>query len=175
MTERALRATLSGLRSPRAQSHTVGVILLTAVIIILVGLVSLFVLSNVDTTPEPVADVEVEVTSSTVILTHAGGDQLPTEDVRVVFGRDGSAEASLSSFTELEGNGDGVFEGSERRRAPHSAAAVISVTVVHEPTNTVLAQEFLDVPGTTPTATTSSRRSPIRSLSTEARPTRYPA
>ncbi len=137
----------------RAQSHTVGVILLTAVIIILVGLVSLFLLSNVDSTPDPVADIEVDVTSSTVILTHGGGDPLPTHDVRVTFGRDGTADAPLTSFSELQGDSDGEFEGSERRQTAHNASAVISVTVVHTPTNTVLAQEFLDVPGTTPPAT----------------------
>lgn len=130
----------------RGQSEVVGVLLLTAVIVVVVGLVGAFVLSGVDTESAPSAEVEIDVDATTVQLTHAGGDDLVASDVTVVFGRNGSGETTLANFTETKGDGDGRFEGGEQRTTSHSAADVISVTVVHDPSNEVLARELLDVP-----------------------------
>jgi len=143
------------------QSEVVGVLLLTSVIIILVGIVGLFVLSGQDTTRKPVADIEVTANESVVWLTHNGGDDLVESDVRVTFGRGGDGEWLLEEFDDADGSAErGRFEGGDRRVQSHSATGVISVTVVHVPTNTVLAQEFLDVPGARPTATPGPTPSP---------------
>lgn len=128
-----------------AQSGVVGVMLLTAVIIILVSVVSLFVLSGIDTESSPTTDVEIAANATTVELIHAGGDDLVTGEVQVVFGRDGAGATGLENATETRGDGDGTFEGSERRVLGHNATETLSVRVVHEPTNTVVARELLDV------------------------------
>jgi hypothetical protein len=129
-----------------AQSETVGVLLLTGVIIALVALASMFVLSGVDTAAPPTTSVEIDVDASTVRFTHAGGDEFDAADVRVVFGRDGSGVVGLENLTESKGDGDGRFEAGERREATHGATGVLAVTVVHEPTNEVIARETADVP-----------------------------
>lgn len=128
----------------RAQSEVVGVLLLTGVIVVAVGLVGTFVLSSMDTTSEPETHVDVAVGSSTVTVTHGGGAALAATDVTLVFGGGGSV--GLETTTELLGDGDDRFEGGERREASHGASGVLEVTIVHEPTNTVIERTTADVP-----------------------------
>lgn len=135
-------------RSGRAQSEVIGSLLFTGVVILLVSLVGLVVLSGADTTSEPAVDLEIAVENATVRLTHAGGEDLPASDVRVVLGADDDGSEGLENFTEApdDGDGDGLFEGGERRAHGHGAGDVLAVTVVHEPSGTVLAMERTDVP-----------------------------
>jgi len=121
------------------------VVLLTGVVVILLALVGVFILSGLDTADDPVVDVEVSVNESTVRITHGGGDRLALTDVRVVFGEGGTGSDGLENFTEVNGDGDGGFDGGEIRETSHGATDVIAVTVVHEPSNTVIAREVLDV------------------------------
>lgn len=130
----------------RAQSEVIGELLFTAVVVIAVALVAVFVLSGVDTTTEPAAEIGVDANDSHVLLTHGGGDGTAATDLRVFFGADASGDDGLENFSELAGDGDGRFEGGERRARSHGASDVLAVTVVHEPTDTVLATERLDVP-----------------------------
>ena len=133
----------------RAQSETLGALLITSMIVVLAGIVGFFVLSGVDTSPEPVTDVTVEVTEQVIRISHLGGDSLASEDVEVVFDND---PVTLSSFTEVQGDGDGRFEPGERSEIVHGTTGVISVSVVHTPTNAVLLRVDRDVP-TDPTST----------------------
>lgn len=130
----------------RGQSEVVGVLLLIGVFVILGSLIGLFILSGVDSTREPGVDVDIEVANATVVLAHDGGDGLSATDVRVVFGEDDGESVGLEDFTETAGDGDDRFEAGEIRERTHDADTVLSVTVVHEPTNTVLARETRDVP-----------------------------
>lgn len=141
------RSTEAGVpRTLRAQSEVVGVLLFTGVVVVLIGVASTFLLSGIDTTAEPVADVEVQVTDSTVRLTHGGGDSLATAAVRVEFGRDGGGATTLADATDVAGDGDDRFEPGERRETGHGASDTISVTVVHDPSDTVVARVVRDVP-----------------------------
>lgn len=133
-------------RAPCAQSDVVGVLLFTGVVVLLVGVVGTFVLSGIDTTSEPVADVEVHVTDSTVRLTHGGGDSMAAAAVRVEFGRDGSGATTLADASERAGDGDDRLEPGERRETGHGASDTISVSVVHDPSDTVLTRVIRDVP-----------------------------
>lgn len=130
----------------RLQSEVIGTLLFTGVVVVLIALVGMFVLSGVDTSSEPAADLEVTANSTAVTLTHGGGDDLAAADVRVSFGRDASGSDGLENWTEVAGDGDGQFEGGEVRTTGHGAGDVISVTVVHEPSGTLLGRENLDVP-----------------------------
>lgn len=133
-------------RSGRAQSEVVGALLFTVVVVLLVSLVGLVVLSGADTTSEPAVDLEIAVENATVRLTHAGGEDLVASDVVVILGDGATAGRGLETVNESVGDNDTLFEGGEVREASHGATDALSVTVVHEPTNTVLARETGDVP-----------------------------
>lgn len=60
----------------RAQSHTLGVLLLTGVVVILVGGGGLLYVSQLGSNDSPLVDSAVEVTTADVIITHHGGDSL---------------------------------------------------------------------------------------------------
>lgn len=131
--------------SNRGQSEVVGVILLTAVMVILIALVSGFVLSSVDTTNEPTLSIAVGVESGTFDLAHDGGDALGATDTVVIVGQDGT-RISLDEFPEPQGDGDGRFEPGEIRNHSHSASDVLRIDVVHEPTNTLVHSDVYDTP-----------------------------
>lgn len=142
---RAIRRKCAGTRPVcRGQSEVIGVVLLTGIMVITVGLVGAFVLANVDDRPGPTADFVVTVESSSLEVAHDGGTPLALEDVEVVL--DGETRIPLEDFTELQGNGNARFDPGEIREHGHSAAETIRVAVVHEPSNTVLHRDAFDIP-----------------------------
>ena len=136
------------MRRPRGQSEVVGVVLLTAVVLVLVTLVGAAVLFQweSETEDDPRVAVESELTETTLTVRHQGGDRLPAASVRVALRGNASADVALADFSD--GAGDRFEPGSTWR---HDAFAgdiesVVIVLVIHDPSNTVLHEETHEVP-----------------------------
>lgn len=135
-------------RSARGQSEVVGVILLTAVVLVLVTLVGAGILFQwqSETDDDPRVDVESELDATTLTLRHQGGDRLPAASVRVALRGNASADVSLANFTHRPG--DRFEPGSTWRHDRFTAdlGGVVTVLVIHDPSNTVLYERTHEVP-----------------------------
>jgi len=126
----------------RAQSEVIGIILLTAVVLILVvGAGGLF-LSGLEseTDRDPLADLESDVNATVVTLDHQGGDGFDAGDVEVVLrGDDGEFTERLDGGTFLRGSDDTRFVPGDRwRSSPHNRSGEVRLFVVDRASNTVL-------------------------------------
>jgi len=132
--------------SDRAQSHVIGVILLTAVVVTVVLLVGSVILTNTGGWSDMLADVDVEVNATTVTLTHLGGASVDTEDVVVILDGETTTRWDLASFTQTDGSDASRFEPGDEWVGEHSLDGdSMTVTLVHEPSNTILDRESVDV------------------------------
>lgn len=135
----------------RAQSETVGVILLTGAVVVAVGVAGALFLSQTgaDAADDgPLVDANVSVTAAEVVVTHAGGDAVAVADLAVVVRGDGSSTRYAADPAAVDGDGDDLFEPTERFSVEHGLAsdASAAVLVVHVPSNTVLAHAYADAP-----------------------------
>jgi len=122
----------------RAQSEVVGIILLTAVIVILVAVAGGIFLSNAfDEDDEPLVSVESNVSSDRVSLSHSGGDTVDAADVEVVLqAADSTRRITLSDFDATDG---GQFDpGSEWETSVTLPAGQVTLFVVHTPSDAVV-------------------------------------
>jgi FlaG/FlaF family flagellin (archaellin) len=129
----------------RGQSETIGVILLTGVLVVTSAVTGAVLLSQLEAPDEPTTNLVVEVNASTLAVEHDGGDSLPLDDVTVVLGGDVDDERELADFSEDQGNGNDRFEAGERRTDAHGATDSVTVLVVDDPSNTILLRENVDV------------------------------
>ena len=133
--------------SIRGQSEVTGVVLMTAVVVILSVIVGGAILTNIDTQDEPVANLEVSVDASSVTVSHHGGTHFPSDEITVYFRSGNTEHHSLGTFQERQGDPDGNFAPGERVTRIHNATGVVTVFIVHDPSNTVLYDRAFDVPG----------------------------
>jgi len=128
----------------RAQSETVGVVLLIGVVTVLVSIVGVVIVGGVDTTEEPRLDLGVSATTETLTITHRGGDSLAIGDLRVVLQGAGTTESFTVDAANVTG-GDDTFEFADVMYGIHGFdGEAMRVRVVHVPSNTVVADERLD-------------------------------
>jgi PKD repeat protein len=126
----------------RAQSETVGVVLLVGVFAVAAITIGVLVIGNVadDAESQPRVDLNVSVTPDNVTLTHGGGDTVDVADVEVVVRNDEESRYDLSGFDERRGDGDDRFDPGERFHRDHDqGAGDLRIIVVHVPSNSVLA------------------------------------
>jgi PKD repeat protein len=134
----------------RAQSEVIGVVLLTFVIVVTVGVSGTIVLGGVaddaDTADAPLVDAVVEVTANEITVTHGGGDPVAQSSVTVILRGDTTTERYSLDDANLSGDDDGSFEVTERFRRDHDLVGpTVEVMVVHDTSGTVLAQQVSDV------------------------------
>jgi flagellin-like protein len=138
--------------SGRAQSEVVGVVLLTAVVVVLVSVVGAGVITNFSSQAEAgtvSADAGVNITADNVTITHRGGDILADSVVEVIV-RNGSAERRYELSTDTiarTGDGDGRFDPGERAVFAHSLRGTVSVLVVDTERNAVIGRGETRVSG----------------------------
>lgn len=131
----------------RAQSEVIGVAFLTGIIVLLVSFVAVGVLGTLDTATEPTTNLDANVSSASVTITHHGGDSLAVSKTEVIFADGTTTRFDLADFTEVQGDGDGQFEAGEARRHGHSKTGVIRVVVVHHgETDALVLDTWEDVP-----------------------------
>jgi len=132
----------------RAQSESIGVIMLTAVIVLLVGGFGVVYLgasgagSGADT---PLVDAEVTVTDQQVTITHVGGDTIPTSELDVIVRANGGSERFSLDAVNISEDTDGSFGPSDRFERDHGlGGGQLDVLLVHTTSNTVLHHAYLD-------------------------------
>jgi hypothetical protein len=124
----------------RAQSETVGAILLLGVVVLSVGVVGAYALeAAIVPSDAPRANVAGDVRTDALVLTHQGGDALPGGDLRLRVRVNGSETGVAWADGTLTG-GDDRFDPGEEWRVTRAYApgAVVSVRLVHVPSNAVV-------------------------------------
>lgn len=131
----------------RAQSETVGVVLLVAVVVTLVGLVSAVALSDIGGDEGPLADIDVSADEKNLTVEHRGGDDLAVGDLTIIF-RSASEyrRITVDGANLTDRNGDEQFGlGDSIVRAHGLDSDSTNVAVVHTPSNTVLLDEAVSL------------------------------
>jgi len=129
--------------TPRAQSETVGVILLTAVVVLTVGTVGAVVFSEINTAETTRADLAVSVADDGVAVTHNGGEPIAFADLEVVVrSGDETWGPPMNESGVVRGNGDDRFQPSERWvwRQSLDTGEVTTVRVFDQRTGELLAE-----------------------------------
>ena len=124
----------------RAQSETIGTVLLVGVFVILVTIVGVVVLGGIDTEADPLADLRVDGNATHIVITHRGGDSVPGEEVTVVLNGGSDTRRYTVDSANVTGD-DGEFGfGDVFARLHGLSGPSATVRVVHGPSNTVLTE-----------------------------------
>ncbi|WP_049913597.1 type IV pilin [Haloferax prahovense] len=166
----------------RAQSETVGMVLLLGLVVVVVTVGGVAALAAVDDYRDdaPLVELDVTVDGSNLTLAHRAGDTLRAGEVAVItrsedtttrysLGTDGDINGRAATTESLFGPGD-----SWRPAAPvgFDGSDPYLVLVVHEPSNTVIhrAERTLgaitETPGPAPTPRPTTTSSPVTTTST---------
>jgi FlaG/FlaF family flagellin (archaellin) len=102
----------------RGQSETIGVVLLTAVFVVLSLTVGFFLLSNFDGSNQTTETVDVhsEINGQDVVIEHRGGTSYDSSNIRVVFQQTSSddVEYTVNNFSLTSGSNNGTFSPGDR-------------------------------------------------------------
>ncbi|GAB7095498.1 hypothetical protein JCM30237_26520 [Halolamina litorea] len=143
----------------RAQSESVGVILLTAVVVVTVSAAGAVVLADAGGDESTRADLSVNVAEEGVALTHNGGDSVAFADLRIVVSHGNETwRPAVNASGIVRGDADDQFERGERWawRQSLDISEVATVRVFDAATGTLLAADRRYPSGAsslTPTAT----------------------
>jgi len=124
----------------RAQSELVGGILVLGLVVVSVGVAGAYAMGTVtQSTEAPQATVTGQISTDELVLVHQGGDTLPSDELRLVVRVNGSKTGLSWNDGTLSG-GDDVFEPGEMWTASESYDSddVVTLRLIHEPSNTVL-------------------------------------
>jgi len=129
----------------RAQSESIGVTLLVAVVVITVTTAGAFVLSDIGQASAVEADISVRMTTDGLFFNHAGGDPLAMADLAIVV-RNGSqtVRPPFAPDTVYEGDDDDIFEAGERWADVNRGFDLntpVTVSLFHTGTNQLLVEE----------------------------------
>lgn len=134
------------MRGLRGQSETVGVVLLTAVIVILTVTAGAFILSDFQSEADdgPNASIESTITAESLEIRHRGGDAFDPDRIAVVV-TDAAGERTYrlgADFTET-GSNNASFEPGDRWRrdllaADELLAGEVRLLVVDQESNTII-------------------------------------
>lgn len=99
----------------RAQSEVVGIVLLTAVVVVVAAVVGTFVLSSFETDAggEPKISIKSEINETTLVLKHNGGERYAADAVEVVLRGDTESRAFLNDGNFTAGSDPSVFEAGD--------------------------------------------------------------
>lgn len=124
----------------RAQSESIGVILLTAVVVITVSLTGMVYLSTIDANAEqPMFSVEGELSPPNVSVTHAGGDPVPGDELRLVLRVD-ATRVHTAAYGETFAPGE-TWSLNVSNHATVRSGSVIGVSLYHAPSGSQLYSE----------------------------------
>ncbi len=132
----------------RGQSEVLGVALLTAIVVILVATVALFIFGDFTSEANDeqlLATVESDVTSQNITITHQGGDSFEPENVSVVLRGDTSYEKTLSEFSDPAQNNESFSPGDTWTDGNLTLAGEFRLLVIDEESSTVLHDQTHEV------------------------------
>lgn len=142
-----------GLSTGRAQSETIGVLLMTGVVILLVATIGFAMTSNVMSQMEtgPQITIKGEATQDDLTIQHAGGAKLEVSELDVVLRGDSIERHPLSSFTQRRGSNATWFESGDRWQREHGLSGdSAEILIVHTPSGTVVGRTTLELQSTGP-------------------------
>lgn len=131
----------------RSQSEVIGVVLLIGVVVSLTFLVSGVVISTyISDTETPRVTIDAEATTQNITVYQTGGDNLDSEEIEIILEGDRRERYQLTDFTQLRGSDNTTFARGDEWERPHGIDADrMEVLAIHQPTNTVLDRETIDV------------------------------
>jgi len=137
----------------RAQSETIGTILLVGVVVTAVGLFGAFYLGGFAEEAGPLVSISVDGNETTMNLTHTGGEGVPADELFVTVGQAGTNERYEldESTSDFKGADATQFVAGDRWRFDTgglglTAGESATVRLIHVPTNEVVATERYTVP-----------------------------
>jgi len=120
----------------RGVSPVIGVILMVAITVILAAVIGTFVLGLGDSLEQaPQAQLDAEYDGTDIVLNHEGGDSLSSGDITVKWG--GDTDPNLGNDLSVGGSETVVS-------APDDAEAGSTLTVVHDPSESILLETEID-------------------------------
>jgi len=132
----------------RAQSETIGTILLVGVVVVAVGTFGAFFLSGFVEESPPLVSITVEGNESAATISHAGGNTVPADELSVTVSQGATTERYVlddddPSSDFVKGNDPSRFAPGDRWEfdvsdQPLVAYERITVRLIHEPTNEVV-------------------------------------
>ncbi len=132
----------------RSQSEVIGVVLLTAVVVVLVGVIGAVVLSErlEDGETRIAVDVELEQNNSETLVTvrHRGGATVDAADVRVILYGNERAEFRLNAVEDPPAerfSAPSTWQYTINHTEPgqpEQFTGIVEVLVIYEPEGTVL-------------------------------------
>jgi len=133
----------------RAQSETLGILVIVGVVLVLAAAMAVFLLTDTGTQEEPrLSNVEIDATVDLISVRHEGGDRLNSEDIEVIVVTEGdrSEVNLLDDFSYRQPTVANEFQaGDEFARADGPYVGDVTVLVVHEPTETIIADEEFSI------------------------------
>lgn len=131
---------MSTARDPRGQVEGVGVVLLTAVIVVVISTFGAFYLGSIGDEESVTVDLDVRLTPTELTVTHGGGTAMATDDVVVLVRHENGTESRypLADGT-LTGSTPGTFDPGETwtRSIDVDAGDRPRVLVVHNASESV--------------------------------------
>ncbi len=133
----------------RGQSETLGVVLLTAVVVVVTITAGFYILTDVNeqTAGESRADLEITTNESSVVIEHRGGDSFNASSISVIV-RTGDTEQQFvlaEDFTTADGDPDRFSPGQRWEQATgDSYSGDIEVLVVDTERGQVLEQNTIE-------------------------------
>jgi len=100
----------------RGQSETVGIVLLTAVFVIVAVTVGVFVLSDFDSSGAtgPTVDIGSDIRGQDIVIEHRGGDSFDADDIAIVVRGDFEQRWRLSEFDAVTGEDGATLSPGDR-------------------------------------------------------------
>ena len=127
--------------SHRGQSEVVGSVLVISLVVLIMGLFGFAVLGSIDTEERQLTDIGVNVTATSVNVSHTGGEPIDTSLLDVVVQFDGESERYNAADAGVEntfGTGDQWQISSGLPYGPTDRGEYASVTVIAVNTGEIL-------------------------------------
>lgn len=123
----------------RAQSETLGIILLVSIVVLSVGIFATFYLGTIGAQSGSLVDAKFSADGGDLTITHAGGDPVSPDELLVGVDRPGDRTQHAFADGSIDRGTDDRFAPGDRWRFdvldPDGAA---TVWLIHEPSDRVL-------------------------------------
>ncbi|EJN59335.1 type IV pilin [Halogranum rubrum] len=150
LRERAESSRLDS-RRMRAQSETIGVILLVALVVVSLSTFSVFYLGSIDGNTGPTVDVDSRVTTEQLTLTHNGGETLVSDELRLVVRVDGDEtgidwpdDASVGPKFGPGEQWSVAVSDVRDSKTPFNRTDTVDVSLVHDPSGTTVFRQTVN-------------------------------
>lgn len=144
-------------RTDRGQSETIGSILLVAIVVLTVSVFGAYALGQLGDGEKPRVEIQSNISTNELSLTHAGGDSLHGDELAVIIRWNGNeTRLGFASQGSYDTDNGGLFEAGETwtlNNPPYDQHDTATVYLVHVPSGSVIYRGARTVTKPTPTPT----------------------